>query len=70
MDGYLVSVGNVSVVRENPVCIINKDGNPSTISTRHVEANVNMQDENQHYRNSTNEVEDLNALEHPLSQIS
>jgi hypothetical protein len=32
---------------------MNKDGNPFTISTRHVEANVNMQDENQHYQNST-----------------
>jgi hypothetical protein len=29
-------------VRENPIYIsINKDGNPSTKSTRHVEANVN-----------------------------
>ncbi len=26
---------------------INKDGNPSTISTRHVETNVNTQEENQ-----------------------
>jgi len=49
---------------------MNKDGSPFTISTRYVEANVNMQDENQHYRNSTNEVEDLMLKEHPLPQIS
>ncbi len=36
-----------------------KDGNPSTISTRHVEANVNTQEENQNNQNSSNEVEDL-----------
>jgi len=32
----------VALKQKNPVYIyINKDGNPSTISTRHVEANVN-----------------------------
>ncbi len=38
---------------------INKDGNPFTISTRHVEANVNTGEENQNNQNSSNEVEDL-----------
>jgi hypothetical protein len=47
-------------VRENPVYIyINKDGNPSTTSTRHVKANVNTREENQSNQNSSNEVEDL-----------
>ncbi len=32
---------------------MNKDGNPST---RHVEANVNTQEENQNNQNSSNEV--------------
>jgi hypothetical protein len=31
---------------------INKDGNPSTKSTRHVEANVNTRKENQDHQNS------------------
>jgi hypothetical protein len=38
--------------------VINKDGNPSTKGTRHVEANVNTQRENQNNQNSSNEVED------------
>ncbi len=38
---------------------INKDENPFTISTRHVEANVNTGEENQNDQNSSsNEVED------------
>jgi hypothetical protein len=37
---------------------INKDANPSTISTRHVEANVNTK-ENQNDQNCSNEVADL-----------
>jgi hypothetical protein len=45
------------------------DGNPSTKSTRHVEANVNTQKENQNNQNS-NEVEDLMLKGHPLPQIS
>jgi hypothetical protein len=45
-----------------PVYIyINKDGNPSTKSTRHVDANINMRKENQDHQNSNNEVEDVNA---------
>ncbi len=47
----------------------NMDGNPSTKSTRHVEANVNTQKENQNNQNS-NEVEDLMLKGHPLPQIS
>jgi hypothetical protein len=37
----------------------NKDGNPSTKSTRHVDANVNAQKENLGHQNSINEVEDI-----------
>jgi hypothetical protein len=46
------------------------DGNPSAKSTRHVEANVNTQKENQNNQNSSNEVEDLMLKGHPLPQIS
>jgi hypothetical protein len=49
---------------------INKDGNPSTKSTRHVEANVNAQKENLNHQNSSNEVEDVMFKRHPLPQIS
>ncbi len=35
---------------------INKDGNPSTKSTRHVEANVNTPKENQNNQNSSDEL--------------
>jgi hypothetical protein len=38
---------------------INKDGNPSTKSTKHVDANVNTRKENQDNQNSSNEVEAL-----------
>jgi hypothetical protein len=48
---------------------INKDGNPFT-STRHVEANVNTQKENQDHQNNSNEVEDVMLKGHPLPQIS
>jgi hypothetical protein len=40
---------------------INKDGNPSTKSTRHVEANINTWKENQDHQNSSNESERHNA---------
>jgi hypothetical protein len=54
----------------NPLYIyINKDGNPSTKSTRHVEANVNTQKENQDHQNSNNEVKDIMLKRHPLPQI-
>jgi hypothetical protein len=55
--------------RENPV-YINRDENPSTKSTRHVEANLNTLKENQNNQNSRNEVEDLMLKGHHLSQIS
>jgi len=46
---------------QNLYIYINKDGNPSTKSTRHVDANVNTGKENQDHQNSSNEVEDVNA---------
>jgi hypothetical protein len=49
---------------------INKDGNPSTKSTRHVEANVNTRKENQDHQNSSNEMEDVMLKGYPLPQIS
>jgi rubredoxin len=47
-----------------------RDENPSTKSTRRVEANWNRLKENQNNPNSSNEVEDLMLKGHPLSQIS
>ncbi len=38
---------------------IDKDGNPSKKSTRHVDANVNTQKENQNHENNNNEVENV-----------
>jgi hypothetical protein len=38
---------------------INKDRNPSTKSTRHVDANVNTRKKNQDHQNSNNEVKDV-----------
>jgi len=38
---------------------INKDGNPSTKTPRHVDANVDTQNENQDHQNSSIEVEDV-----------
>ncbi len=49
---------------------INKDGNPSTKSTRHVDANVSTQKENQEHQNNSNQVEDLMLKGHPMPQIS
>jgi hypothetical protein len=49
---------------------INKDGNPSTKITRHVEANVNTQKENQKNQNNNNELEDLMLKGHHLPQIN
>jgi hypothetical protein len=49
---------------------INKDGNPSTKNTKHVEENVNTRKENQDHQNSSNEVEDVMLKGHPLPQIS
>ncbi len=49
---------------------IHKDGNPSTKSTGHVNANVNIQKENQDHRNDSNEVEDIMLKGHPMPQIN
>jgi len=49
---------------------INKDGNPSTKSTRHVDANVNKQKKNQNHQNSSNEVENVMLKRHPIPQIN
>jgi len=49
---------------------INKDGNPSTKNTRHVEANVNTRKENQDNQNNGNEVEDVMLEGYPLPQIN
>jgi hypothetical protein len=38
---------------------LNKEGNPSTKSTRHVNANVNARKENLGHQNSINEMEDV-----------
>jgi hypothetical protein len=55
------------------VCIyiyVYRDENPSTKSTRRVEANLNTLKENQNNQNSSNEEEDLMLKGHPPSQIS
>jgi hypothetical protein len=49
---------------------INKDGNPSTKGTRHMNANVNTQKENQDHQNSSNEEEDIMLKGHPMPQIN
>jgi hypothetical protein len=52
---------------------IHTDGNPSTKSTRHVNANVNIQKENQDHQNNqndSNEVEDVMLKGHPMPQLS
>jgi hypothetical protein len=49
---------------------INKDENPSTKSTRHVEANVNTRKGNQDNQNNSNEVEDVMLKRHFLPQIN
>ncbi len=49
---------------------INKDGNPSTKSTKHVDANVNKQKENQDHQNSNNEMEHAMLKGHPMLQIN
>ncbi len=50
---------------------MNKDGNSSTKSTRHVDANVNTRNETKTVKTvSSNEVEDEMLKGHPISQIS
>jgi hypothetical protein len=58
-------------MRKNYVYIyINKDRNPSTKGTKHVEANVNTRKDNQENQNISNEMEDKMLKGHPLPQIS
>jgi len=54
----------------HPLVYINKDGNPFTISIRHVKANINTREENQNNKNSPNEVEDIMLTGHALPQMS
>ncbi len=50
---------------------MNKDGNPSTKSTRHVDQNVNTRKETKTVKRvSSNEVEDVMLKGHPMPQIS
>jgi hypothetical protein len=49
---------------------INKDENPSTKSTRHVDANVNTQKENQNHQNNSNEMENIMLKGHLMPQIN
>ncbi len=56
---------------KNPIYIyINKDGNPSTKSTRYVETNVNTRKENWDNKKNNNKVEDIMLKRYPLPQIS
>jgi hypothetical protein len=58
---------------ENPIYTyryINKDGNPSAKSTRHVDAKVNTQKENQGHQNNSNKMESGMLKGHPMPQIS
>ncbi len=45
-------------------------GNPSTNSTRHVDAKVNTQKENQGHQNSNNKVQHTMLKRHLMPQIS
>jgi hypothetical protein len=67
---YLLTYLHSNQLEKTLYIYINKDGNPSTKSTRHVEANVNTQKENQNNQNSSNEVEDLMLKGHPLPKIT
>jgi hypothetical protein len=50
---------------------MNKDGNPSTKGTRHVDENVNTPKETKIVKTvSNNEVEDIMLKGHPIPQIS
>ncbi len=56
--------------KKNLYIYINKDGNPSTKSTRHVDTNVNTWKKNQDHQNSNNELEDVMLKKHFMPQIS
>ncbi len=63
------------LVHQNLTCAnfalyINKDGNPSTKSTNHIDANVNTWKENQDHQNNSNEVEDIMLKGPPMPQIN
>jgi hypothetical protein len=49
---------------------INKDGIPSTKSTKHIDANVNTWKENQDHQNNSDEVEDVMLKGHLMPQIN
>ncbi len=67
MSNAILLLRMYDVIKQNLVYIyINKDGNPSIKSTRHVKANVNTQKENQDNQNNSNEVEDVMLKMHPL----
>jgi len=56
--------------KEKTCIYINKDGNPFTKSTRHVDANVNTPKKNQNHQNGNNEVKDIMLKGHPMPQIN
>jgi hypothetical protein len=59
------------VRREELIYIyIHKDGNPSTKSIRHVDANVNIGKENQGHGNNSNEVENRTLKGYLMPQIN
>ncbi len=62
--------GSCHVGGQNLYIYINKDGKPSTKSTWHVDANVNISMENQDHQNSSNEMENVMLKGHPMPQIS
>jgi hypothetical protein len=49
---------------------LNKDANPSTKSTRHVDANENARKENLGHQNSSYEVKNIMLKGHPMPQFS
>jgi hypothetical protein len=57
-------------IKKDLYIYINKDGNPSTKTTRHVDANVNARKENVNHQNNNNELEDVMLKGHPMPQMS
>jgi len=58
------------MVQTNIYIYKNKDGNPSTKNTRHVDAKINMQKENKNHQNNNNEMEGVMLKRHPMPQIN